>query len=101
MAGQSLFFGLMVIGTVRKLDIDEMLTHSLGPLPLSLANCNGSLVKINKAKLLHFLERAVDPLPTLNVISNGPTWVWDAMAFEFLKSPSTFGQLAVQVLSCL
>ena len=72
MADQNLFVGLMVMGTVRKLVTDEMLTHSLGPLPVSLANCNGSLVKTNEAKLLHFLERAVDPLPTVSVILSDP-----------------------------
>ena len=39
---------LMVIGTIRKLDTDEMLSHSLGPLALSLANCNGLHVKTTK-----------------------------------------------------
>ena len=102
MADQNLFVGLMAIGTARKLDIDEMLNYSLCPLPLSLANCNGLLVRTNKAKLLHFLEREVDPLPTVNVVPSGPSWVWDAMALlQFLKSPSTFGQLGVQVFSCL
>ena len=102
LADQSLFVGLIVIGTVRKLDIDEILAHSLSPLPQYLANCNGSLVNTNNTQLLYSLERAADPLPTVSVIPSGPTWVWDDMAIiQFLKSPPTFDQLAVQVLLCL
>ena len=56
LADQNLFVVLMVTSTVRMLDIDEMLTHSQGPLSLSLANCNGLLVKTIRAKLLHVLE---------------------------------------------
>eukprot|EP00057_Strongylocentrotus_purpuratus_P019489 XP_011673963.1 PREDICTED: uncharacterized protein LOC105442958 [Strongylocentrotus purpuratus] len=101
-ADRNLFARLIVVGTVRKIDIGEMLVHTLGPLPAPLANHDGSLVKTNKAKLLHFLEGSVKPSPTIEDIPFGSTWVWDAMALiRSIKPPSTFGQFADQVLKIL
>lgn len=68
------------MGSVRQINIDEMLTYSLGPLPQSIANFDGSLVKTNKAKLMHILEEDISPPATVRDIPDGSVWIWDAMA---------------------
>ena len=67
-----------VIGRFRKIDLQELLTYSLGPLPLPLASATGCLVKTNKANLLHALEsQAEKPLVE---IPEGGIHIVDGMA---------------------
>lgn len=80
-----LFARLIVGGNSRKIDMSEMLVHSLGPLPAALAHFDGSLMKTDKAKLLHFLEAVVNPPKTVNNIPEGSTWVWDGMVWHLYK----------------
>ena len=94
-----LFARLIVVGTVRKIDLQEMLVYSLGPLPASLAHFDGSLMKTDKAKLMRFLEAAVNPPATVENIPEGSTWIWDAMALvQVLKPQPTFGMFADSAL---
>ena len=51
-------FGKMVsIGQSRNLDMKEVLRYELGPFPWSIATCDGSLRKTNKAVLSTNLEQ--------------------------------------------
>ena len=50
-ADRNLFARLLVIGQSRQMDLKDLLTHELGPLPWSLASSDGSLAKTNKAIL--------------------------------------------------
>ena len=59
-ADRNLLARLVVIGRFRKIDLQELLTYSLGPLPLPLASATGCLVKTNKANLLHALENQAE-----------------------------------------
>ena len=46
-------FGLMLlVASSRKLDMKDVLGHPLGPLPWSLANCDGIIKKDNEARKL-------------------------------------------------
>ena len=46
------------------LDLDELMTFSLTPVPYSLATADGFFAKTNKAKMLHFLlEEYTDSVP--------------------------------------
>ena len=46
------------------LDLDELITFSLTPVPYSLATANEVFAKTNKAKMLHFLlEEYTDSFP--------------------------------------
>ncbi|KAL2104338.1 hypothetical protein ACEWY4_001206 [Coilia grayii] len=94
-----LFARLIVIGMSRKINMSEMLTYSLGPLPAALAYFDGSIMKTNKAKLLHFLEGAAHPPATVDSIPRGSTWVWDGMALvQTMKPQPTFGMFADSIL---
>ena len=79
-----------------------MLCYSLGPFPQSLASFDGSLVKTNKAKLMHILEDEISPTTEVSVIPDGSVWIWDAMALvQQLKPQPTFGLFAEHVLRTL
>ena len=53
---RDLFARLLLIAKSRKVDMDVVLSYSLGPYPLSLATTSGSLVKTAKSKLFDILE---------------------------------------------
>lgn len=55
-ADRNLFSCLLVIGQSRQMDLRELLTHELGPLPWSLASFDGLLAKTNKAFYLSYLK---------------------------------------------
>ena len=53
---RDLFARLLLIAKSRKVDMEVVLSYSLGPYPLSLATTSGSLVKTAKSKLFDILE---------------------------------------------
>ena len=57
---RNLLARLIVMGRHRKTNLQELLSYSLDPLPLSLADSQGSLVKTNKVKLIHALESLLE-----------------------------------------
>ena len=107
---RDLFARLVIIGKRRQVDLCNMMTYSLGPLPLPIAKADGSLMKTNKAKLLHMLEdlhmptapeegrTRVPPQPP-----KGGIWIVDAMALlQMMKNiPKTFGEVAMRVFKQL
>ena len=72
---------LVVIGRVRNIDHRHMLSYCLGQFPLSVATCEGCLVKTNKAKLLHALEAGPDVSPVVE-IPRGSMWIIDGMSMR-------------------
>ena len=60
-AGKSLFGMMTVISQSRNLDMKEVLSHPLGPIPWSLATSDGKLCKTNKAVLSNNLEKESTP----------------------------------------
>ena len=53
---KNLFARLPVIGQSHQIDLGDLLTHEIGPLPWSLASSDGSSAKPNKASLLSYLK---------------------------------------------
>ena len=51
-----LFGNMVLVASSRKLDMQEVLQHTLGPLPWSLANADGTMKKTNKAALASHLK---------------------------------------------
>jgi len=58
-ADRRLFGQMIIIAESRKLQMSDVLAHSLGPLPWALANDDESLRKTNKAALARDLEKDV------------------------------------------
>ena len=76
-ADRNLFARLLVIGQSRQIDLRDLLTHELGPVPWSLATYDGSLAKTNKSVLAKLREDGVEILPNL---TNASAVIIDAMA---------------------
>ncbi|PIK44379.1 hypothetical protein BSL78_18773 [Apostichopus japonicus] len=57
-ADRKLLARLVFIAKVRNIDIQNLMTYCLGPLPLPFATEQGALVKTNKATLMHCVESA-------------------------------------------
>ena len=95
-----MFNRLLIIGKSRNVDLKEFLSYSLTPVPLSLGTSDGAIRKTNKSKLIHELEKDTECVPNIPV---GSELMVDGMAFiqQMQKFPSTFGQLAVEILNNL
>ena len=76
-AGRNLFARLLVIGQSRQIDLRDLLTHEIGPVPWSLAAYDGSLAKTNKSAVAKLLEDGVQNLQNL---TNASAVIVDAMA---------------------
>ncbi|KAG1714163.1 hypothetical protein GQR58_001793 [Nymphon striatum] len=58
-ADRRLFGNMVLIAQSRKLEMHDVLSHPLGPLPWTLANGDGTMKKTNKAVLSKHLESKV------------------------------------------
>ena len=67
-----------LVASSRKMNMKDVLQHPLGPLPWSLANCNGSMKKTNKAVLARKLESMAAPA---EVIPQPSACIIDVMSF--------------------
>ncbi len=101
-AGNKLFARLLLVGNVRKIQLKEMLKYNLGPVPLAVSSLHRTLVKTNKATLLHYIEGAVKN-PLVDAVPEGSVWVLDGMVmFQQLWNqdiPEKFGDLAIFLLT--
>ena len=99
-ADRNLFARLLVIGQNRQIDLRELLSFELGPVPWSLASCDGSLAKTTKSSLIELLEDDVEPLQQL---PNASVFIIDAMALlQGLTSiPERFSALAMMTLNTI
>ena len=61
-ADRDIFARLLVICSKRNVSLKEVLTYSLGRIPLSLATADGGFVKSVKSKLLDTIEKDVENL---------------------------------------
>lgn len=103
-ADKKLFAELMLVGSTRKVPLEEMLKHHLRPLPLSISSIHGALVKTNKASLLHHLKGLVKD-PFVGKVLQGSVWVLDGKAILQQLKPrenlENFGDLAQLVFGKL
>ena len=56
-ADRETFARLLLIQQKRKVNLKEVLTYELGPLPLSISDYDGTLRKTQKSKPFHHLSR--------------------------------------------
>ena len=93
-ADRSLFARMAVIAQSRSMDMKTVLSFSLGPLPWSLANVDGSLAKTPKSKLLHLLESTCEARETDTPPNTA--WLIDRKAFfqSMSNVPATIGGIA-------
>ena len=77
-ANNEMFNRLLIIGKSREVDLKNLLSYSLTPVPLSLGTSNGTICKTNKASLMHELEKGAE---CVSEIPWGSALIIDAMAF--------------------
>ena len=91
-------FGRMILGAQsRKLEIKDVLSHPLGPIPWSLATADGSLRKTNKCGLANYLLKNISPADT---IPSPSACIIDGMSLvqKVKGEHKTFKQLAEHLL---
>lgn len=94
---KNLFGKMVLISQTRRLDMSEVFSHPLGPVPYELANADGSIRKNNKSSL----GREVMKNATLiTSIPNPSAYIIDGMALVHRLPPnlSTFGDAAEALL---
>ncbi|PIK50720.1 hypothetical protein BSL78_12406 [Apostichopus japonicus] len=94
---------MLIIAQVGDLDIRNVLTYSLGPVPTAFANFDATMRKTNKAVMTQILERKF-PDAVVDLTLEGETAVVvDAMAMIQIQRnlPATFGEFASGILGQL
>lgn len=96
---KNLFGKMLLIAKSRDLKMDEVLKYSLRPFPGSLATSDGDIVKTAKMKLLKAIEEEVDDV-TVHFPVGDKACILDGMAMmqTLAAIPSTFGELALEIL---
>ena len=99
-ADRGLFARMVVIAHHRQMNMQEVLTYQLGPLPWSLATADGAPTKRAKFALLHILEEKAQPVED---DSASAVWILDVVAImHSMKGvPRTFSCLASYVFPLL
>jgi len=64
-ADRDLFAKMILIGQTRELDMREVFSHPLGPIPLALAAPGGTLRKTNKTAVAKRLKKDLSPVERL------------------------------------
>ena len=99
-ADRSLFGRLLIASNTGNIDLRDVLTYELSPVPCALAHTDGTLRKSNKSILLTVLEDSVQVLPRLPCDNDEPLTaniLIDGMAaVQMIKTAgtSTFGKMA-------
>ncbi|KAJ8390648.1 hypothetical protein AAFF_G00102540 [Aldrovandia affinis] len=97
-ADRKLFAHMVLVAESRHLQMSDVLSHPLGPLPWALANGDGTLRKTNKAVLARELEKQVLPAETIP----GPSaTIIDGMSLvqKMKGNDQTFSQRAASALT--
>lgn len=95
---RNLFGNIILIAENRSLNMQEVFSHPLGPLPWSLANPDGSLKKTNKSSLASFLENKIS---FSDRITGESATIIDAMALvqKLYAENHTFEEISDLVLT--
>ena len=93
---RDLFDSILCVALEKKVDMADILTYPLTPVPLSLCHLDGSMQKTQKTKLLQELEKRVKSTSPSHI----DVTIIDAMFFLHLlfDLPQTFGQIATVIL---
>ena len=99
-ADRETFARLLLIRQKRKVNLKEVLTYELGPLPLSIANYDGTLRKTQKSKLFQHLKLSV--VSCVAIPKNCPQ-IFDGMVLlqKLPKILKTFGDISDYLLKKL
>ena len=93
---------MTLIGQARKLDMKDVLSYPLGPIPWASANPDGTLRKTNKAQIFKRLRKDFSPVDT---IPSNSACIIDGMAIVQKGMANTtnasFGEASKSVFSAV
>ena len=94
---RSFFARMLLLAQSRDIDMREVLSHLLGPFPLSIATGLGIMQKTQKSKLMHVIESKGENHIAGTTPDGNNAFIIDGMAHiqKSLKLPSTFGEYAL------
>ena len=96
-ADRDLFGRLLIVANARQINLMEVLSFELSPIPCSLAHQDGSLRKNTKSRLAGIIEKLVIVVPQLQPSPENTVYILDGMAvIQMIKTgrTATFGELA-------
>ena len=96
-ADRDLFGRLLIAANARSINLREVLSYELSPIPCSLAHCDGTLRKTPKSALMTIIEKEANTQPRLPASALPTTYIIDGMAVvQMTKSAgaSKFGDLS-------
>lgn len=94
---RDLFGRLMIVANAREVNIREVLSYEISPVPCSLVHNDGSLRKATKSDLASALEDGINSPARLPVLASSVVYIVDGMALIQMHNSSgahTFGELA-------
>ena len=103
-ADRGFFSRLIVVAKSRSVDLKDILTHELSPVPYSLAHPDSTLRKTPKSKLLHILETEVTTRESPPKSESKCSWIYDGMALvqkTKVTVQNTFGEYADLLLDVI
>ena len=103
-ADRDLFGRLLIVANARQINLREVLSYELSPVPCSLVKNDGSLRKATKSDLVSVLEQGINAPARLPVPAEGVVHIVDGVAFiQVYKSTgtSTFGEPASRYLTII
>lgn len=103
-SNRNLLTRLLVLAKVQNLDLADLMTYSLNPVPPALGNYDGSKTKTNKATLIHHIEEICgDSAVAVSEIASNPAIIVDGMALiqQIKHTAPTFGEFAEHLLLSL
>ena len=96
-ADRDLFGRLLIVTNTRQINLMEVLSYELSPIPCSLAHQDRSLRKNTKSHLAGIIEKLVTVVPQLQPSPKNTVYILDGVALiQMIKSghTATFGKLA-------
>ena len=99
---KDLFRRLMLVANVREVNIRDVLSYELSPVPCFLAHNDGSLRKATKSDLASALEDRINSPVRLPVLASSVVYIVDGMALIQMHKSSgarTFEELASRYLA--
>ena len=101
-ADRGLFARMVVVARHRQMNMQEVLTYPIGPLPRSPATADGAPTKTAKSALLHILEGKAQPVED---VPASAVWILDGVAIlhSMKDVPRAFSCLAsylFQLVKC-
>ncbi|KAK3743279.1 hypothetical protein QZH41_005787 [Actinostola sp. cb2023] len=100
-ADRDLFGRLLIAAKARQINLKEVLSYELSPIPCSLAHYDGSLRKTTKSVLMTIMEKEVNVPPGLPSSLIQTIYIDEMAVVQMTKSggASTFGDLSLKYFS--